>query len=377
VTDRERSPTGRRDDLWLAVNDLLAAASPEQVRAHALGPLEAFRRSSLGERVPELLAVEARMAAFAMLSARDVLERVRNGCDGPLVLMKGPELAVRYPGAARGFFDVDLLTLDPLRTHDQLREAGFVEVGDDEPFRPRHHLRPLKWPQLPLLVEIHAKPHWPDGLRPPATASIVDASVPSDTNVAGVLAPERSQHALLVAAHAWAHEPLHRLRDLIDVRALAPPGVYEEIDRTARTWGIARLWRTTNQVTDDVLARRRSGPLVNLWARHLSELRERSVLENHLRAWLAAYWALPVGQALRATEHAIRNDIAPAPEEGWLDKLSRALTATRNATTPLSLHNFRLGDAATRGRARTCRRDDEETEETELPRRQRPSYPGG
>ena len=357
VPDLADLASDRRDDLWPAVNAVLAGASPEDARTHALGPLEAFRRNLVGAAVPEALTMEARMAAFAMLSVRPLLERIRSGCDGPLVLMKGPEIALRYPGGARGFVDIDLLAPDPRRAHDQLRAAGFIEAGDVKRFQPRHHLRPLRWPELPLQVEIHGRPHWPDGLQAPAADSIIGLARPSGLDVEGILAPEGAHHALLVAAHAWAHEPLWRLRDLVDVRALAPPSERTAIERTARAWSITRLWRTTDRVTDAVLGKGRMPLLVRPWAGHLLEQRERTVLENHLRDWMAAYWALPVTAALATTAHAIAEDILPAPEEGWSDKLSRMLTASKNANTSLSQHDLQLGEAATRGRNRKRRGD--------------------
>jgi hypothetical protein len=353
VREPQRARAGDHVALWDAVDDLLARSSPERAQRHGLGPLEALRLKRTGQPIPEALELEARMSMFAMLSTQPLLERVRSSCDGPLVLMKGPEIAIRYPGSARAFIDLDLLVPDAVRTHGQLREAGFVEIPDDDrPFRRHHHLRPLKWPELPLPMEIHDSPHWPDGLSLPPTQAILASARDSNLGVEGLQAPEPAQHALLVAAHAWAHEPLHLLRDLIDVRALISPELRPGIERTARAWGIGRLWRTTDRVTDSVLSKRRLPPLVGLWAGHLGEMRERSVLENHLRAWLSGYWALPLPAALVATARAARNDIAPAPEEGWSDKLSRALTAVKNATTPLSNHDRLLGDAATRGRDR-------------------------
>jgi hypothetical protein len=357
VTGLHNSAPGRRNDLWAALDVMLARASPEDACAHGLGPLEAFRRNLGGAAVPEVLAIEARMAAFAMLSTRPLLERIRNGCDGPLVLMKGPEIALRYPGGARGFIDLDLLAPDPRRTHDQLREGGFVDSGDVERFDPRHHLPPLRWPELPLRIEIHGRPHWPAGLEPPAAASIIGAAGPSNLGIEGILAPADAHHALLVAAHAWAHEPLWRLRDLVDVRTLASPSERTTIERTARDWNLRRLWRTVDRVTDAVLGGGRMPLLIRPWAGHLLEQRERNVLENHLRDWMAAYWALPVTSALARTAHAIANDFLPAPEEGWTDKLSRMLTASKNASRPLSQHNLQLGEAATRGRNRKRRGD--------------------
>ncbi len=354
------SVRGDRRDLWPAVEMLSAASSPERVRRHGLGPLEALRLKRLGQAIPEALELEARMARFAMLSVRPLLERVRTSCDGPLVLMKGPEIAIRYPGSARSFIDIDLLVGDADRTHHQLRKAGFAEFDDgDEPFHRHHHLRPLKWPGLPLPVEIHDRPHWPAGLHAPHTASIIRSAVASDLQIEGILAPAPAQHSLLVAAHAWSHEPLHLLRDLVDVRALATPDARAEIELTASAWDVRHLWRTTDRATDAVLDGRRMPLLVGLWARHLSAQRERTVLENHLRAWLAGYWALPIGPALMTTARAIRDDVVRAPEEGWPDKLARVLAASRNATRPLSDHHRQLGEAATRGRTRNRRRDDE------------------
>ena len=295
------------------------------------------------------------MAAFAMLCARPLLNRIRGCCDGPLVLMKGPELALRYPGAARGFTDIDLLVPEPRRVYDQLLGAGFIEAGGLHLLESHHHLRPLRWPDLPLKVEIHGGPNWPIGLEGPPVATILGSAGPSDLDVDGILAPAAAHHALLVAAHAWSHEPLWRLRDLVDVRALATPSERTTIERTARAWRITRLWRTTDRVTDAVLRQRRMPLLVRPWAKHLMEQRERTVLENHLRDWMAGYWALPVDSAVAATARAIADDILPAPEEGWSDKLSRMLTASKNAHRPLSQHDAQLGEAATRGRSRRRR----------------------
>ena len=55
-----------QDDLWHAVDRVLAAGSPERAHAHGLGPLEAQRLRRIGKPVPEALATEARLASFAM-----------------------------------------------------------------------------------------------------------------------------------------------------------------------------------------------------------------------------------------------------------------------------------------------------------------------
>ena len=109
-----------------------------------------------------------------------VLERVRTACDGPLVLMKGPEVAARYPDPAlRGFRDVDLLAPDAPTVQRQLVAAGFEPVGVPEKYAAIHHLRPLAYPGLPLLVEVHDRPKWPARLRLPDKAELLGTAVPA------------------------------------------------------------------------------------------------------------------------------------------------------------------------------------------------------
>ena len=52
VVSSAESTSSDRDDLWPALNAVLASASPEGARLHALGPLEAFRREQLGALRP-------------------------------------------------------------------------------------------------------------------------------------------------------------------------------------------------------------------------------------------------------------------------------------------------------------------------------------
>lgn len=109
----------------------------------------------------------------------------------------------------------------------------------------------------------------------------------------GVLAPDPARHALLIAAHSWAHEPLRRLRDLVDAHAVAAEADAAEVERLARSWYIDGLWRTTEAVAQAVFERRSSPLALRLRARHLAAVREPTVFENHLLRWLAGYEALP------------------------------------------------------------------------------------
>src|SRR5262249_53902618 len=129
------------------------------------------------------------------------------------------------------------------------------------------------------------------------------------------------------------------------------------VERTAQAWGVARLWRTTNRVTDAVFLRGRMPHLVQPWARHLLERRERTVFENHLRDLVAAYWVLPFPAALATMGRALAEDLLPAPDEAWSDRLSRMLTASKNARTPTSQHSVQRLRETSRGptQRRNCR----------------------
>jgi hypothetical protein len=122
---------------------------------------------------------------------------------------------------------------------------------------------------------------------------------------------------------------------------------------------MTRLWQTTDRVTDAVVGRRSMPLLARPWARHLLEHRERTVFENHVRDYMAAYWALPFRTASATAAHAFAEDFLPAPGQAWSNKLSRMLTALRNANTPVSDHRFQLGQSGTDIRNQTRRVDDD------------------
>jgi putative nucleotidyltransferase-like protein len=339
--------------VWRSLDRLLDHADVDGIRAHKLGPLAARRLRELDRAVPALLAHDARAAATAMLVVPSLLEQVRASCEGPLVLFKGPEVARLYPGSARLFLDVDMLTPAAESVHGELRAAGFVEVDDPELFVDHHHLRPLKLPTLPLKVEVHMQPAWPSNLEPPPIREIIDRAVPSELGIAGISTPDRVHHALILAAHAWVHEPLHTLRDLVDVTAVAAGADPMELERTAQAWGVGRIWRTTRGAASMLLD---GGPLtgaVRLWARHLEQVRERTVLDNHLERWLHVFWELPPRAAVAALGHALRQELLPEAEESWPDKLTRVAFALRHPRAPLSVHTSRWRLAAAERRARS------------------------
>jgi hypothetical protein len=288
----------------------------------------------------------------AMMIAKPLLERIRASCDGPLVLVKGPEVASLYPDCARSFSDVDLLAPDAEAVHRALRAAGFAEVDDPELFRDHHHLRPLKLPTLALKVEIHMRPLWLPGVEPPTVEEIVEGAVSSQAGVDGISAPNPIHHALIIAVHAWEHEPLRSLRDLIDVAAVSAGSPNAELDRTARAWRIPKVWRTTRGAADTLLGGERPTTAIRLWGRHLASVRERTVLDNHLQRWLHAFWERPLHAAVAATASAFRQEVLPEPGETWHEKLTRAAHAVRHPRQPLSAHAAAWRQEANRTRSR-------------------------
>ena len=187
------------------------------------------------------------------------------------MVMKGPEVALRYPDPGlRAYRDIDLLADDAEAAERALLAAGFRAMGTPEVDDVGYHVCPLVWPGLPLCIEVHRWPHWVEGLEPPPVRELFDAAEPSGLGVAGILAPAPHHHALLLAGHAWAHEPLRRLVELIDVAALTEETDRPAVRTLARRWGCERVWRSTESAVDALLYGAAPSLALRTWARHLS-----------------------------------------------------------------------------------------------------------
>src|SRR5712691_3463489 len=163
---------GMTEHLWDRVDELVDRAQDiTDLREHRLELLAARRWRALGRPVPTELVDEERLAAIMTLAAPPLLEKIRASLEGPIVLLKGPEVAARYPSPAlRPYGDLDILVPDARAAHEALKRTGFEEVGDPALYVDLHHLRPLWLRPLPLLVEVHAAPKWIVSLEPPATS---------------------------------------------------------------------------------------------------------------------------------------------------------------------------------------------------------------
>jgi hypothetical protein len=311
IGERGEGTSARASALWQSADALLERATLPGIITHKLGPLAAHRLRRLGDPLPERLVIEERATALSMLTAVPIIERARANSDGPLLLLKGPELARLYPGRARRFHDIDLLSTDASAVQQALIESGFIKVHDPEydRFGSEHSLNALRWPTLELMLEVHSGPHWPRFLPQPPLQEVFDASVPSALGIAGVSTPAPVHHALMLAAHAWAHgayEPLWRLRDLIDIAAVTADAREAELERTAKAWGLERLWDTTWRAIDALFYDGGSTPALRLWGRHLTEIRAQRAYERYLERLLSTYWVMPPGTATRETLRLVR-----------------------------------------------------------------------
>jgi hypothetical protein len=324
--------------LWQAVDDLVRDAPIDGIRGHKLGAVAARLRRRAGRPVPAPLAADERGAAVAVTIARPLLEQIRSVCDGPLVLVKGPEVARLYPGSARTFGDLDLFTPDAEKAQRALVAAGFREVDDPEAFVDHHHLRPLKSPTVGLKVELHTRPLWPFGTPAPRLEPIVERAAPSGVGVEGISAPDPAHHAVMLAAHAWSHDPLRTLRDLIDIAAVSQGTSDVELARTADAWGLAKIWTTTRAAIAALLEEGPTTIPLWTWARHLRAVRERTVFDSHLMRWLHVFWELPPRAAVADLGAAARLTLLPAPGETWQAKLARTRHSVLHPAEPMSTH---------------------------------------
>jgi hypothetical protein len=319
------------------------APSAHDVEHHRLQLVDASRRREAGVEVPDRMVAAERMSAAGALAAPLLLAKVRAVLDGPVLLMKGAEVARHYPDPAlRSFGDLDLIVPDAARSQRQLIDAGFELAGEAWVYEGIHHLMPLQLAGLPLTVELHHAPKWIDGLEPPGVDELLELAVPAPHLGDGVLVLPPAPHALVMAAHTWGHYPLTPLRDLFDIALIAREADPDELERLADAWALRRVWRSTRRATEFLFGDGRRPASLRLWARHLADVRERTVLEAHLQRWLAGFWALPRHRAVGSLRRQIANDLRPDRDERWTAKLGRTRRAIRNAFVRKSHHDHAL-----------------------------------
>jgi hypothetical protein len=328
--------------LWTRVGELADRGSCfADLRHHKLHLIAASRLRARGEQVPEVLRHAERHAAAIALSAGMMIRAIQAATDAPFMVMKGPEAATRWPNPRlRPWTDLDVLVEDAEAFQAALLRAGFVEVGEPEDYDDSHHLRPLGHPRLPMAIEVHRRPKWPTR-NVPSLGELFDSAVPAAFGIPGVLAPSPAHHAVLLAGHAWEHDPLSNIGALVDIAALMLETGPEPIEEIARSWKVGRLWSTTARAADQLLLADTPRRLP-IWRRHLHETRERTVFEGHVEKLVGPVAAAPAGRVPAAATRAVLRTIRPWPGEGWGDKLARSRQSVRNASLRESEHDEKL-----------------------------------
>src|SRR5262249_35900406 len=149
--------------------------------------------------------------------------------------------------------------------------------------------------------ELHSEPKWPSRVgAPPSGDRLLSGSVQSSTGVQGLLTLSAADHAICLAAHAWAHEPLFRLGDLLDVSLIAAQAEAQELRDRAREFGVERIWGSTIAAAAAIFGSGRMTFPVRTWARSLVHGNRRSVLEGHAQKWLSPFAELPFPESLAA-----------------------------------------------------------------------------
>jgi Uncharacterised nucleotidyltransferase len=341
---------------WLTrVIDRLVDGAPslDALRKHRLHLSAARLWQSDGREVPPELLSEVRAAAVNAMLTRFILGKARSAYDGALIVMKGPEVAAHYPVPSdRPFRDLDLLVEDAEAARRALIAAGFAEFGDLAAYAGLQHLPPLIWPGTPLVVEVHRRPSQPYWLAPVSAENIFRTAVPSAMGVPGVLAPEPATHAVLLAAHSWTHDPLGSAGQLLDAAALLASADRRRASAFASALGWEQMWNTTLAVMDDVVGGTHRSLAPKLWARHLLDVRERVVVENHIARLAAPLWSLPAIDVPRGFAWALRYTAAPDSDEGWMTQVRRSRLAIAHAFKPGSEHERSLAWIGPRTRPR-------------------------
>jgi Uncharacterised nucleotidyltransferase len=315
------------------------------LRAHRLHLFAARRWRTQGLALPAGLEAEAQRAALLSLMIPLALERIRAVAEGPILILKGAEIASRYPDPAlRPMLDIDLLAPEPDDVQRRLIAAGFVAIGmDDDYYSKLHHLRPLYSPEFGVKVEIHRRPQWVLGsASPPGADELFQLAGPASVGVEGISSLPPPQHALLVAAHSWSELPLRRILDLIDLEALMVGVDRRLMDKLADGWDLSGVWGTLIAAADSMLLGKPPPWALRTWASDVRGIREPTVLGAHVHRVAGPVWAFPPSRAVGATLGVLAREVRPAAGETWRQKLSRTRLALRDHGLVRSEHDRRL-----------------------------------
>ena len=326
--------------IWTGVDRLLDGAEDDwAVAAHGMQLLGVARRRQTGRPAPPAWVADQRHMAAVALALPGLLARVRDAGDGPILLLKGPEIATLYPKPTlRPFGDLDLLLADADPAQAALVASGFRVSPAPAAAPGWHHRSPLLLDGAPVRLEIHDRPSWLPWLTPPPVDELAAAAVPSRTGLAGIEALAPEHHALAVAAHSWRHGPLLRAGHLLDLALLADRCDPDALLRTARRWGLHRVWRTSSGAARALLDDGPGSVALAVGGRHLLELRERTILSLRLSQYAGALWAPTPKSAAFAVSATVYASLRPRDGGSWRAEVPALARRLRASGQPASRH---------------------------------------
>lgn len=239
---------------WAQVATWLIDVDDEPMLAsQGLAPLRAGLRHVAGRDLTPSDREALHQAATAFVTQLALLERIHALDVGPVVVLKGPEMASRYPHPSwRRSGDLDLFAADAPEVQRRLLAGGFEPAEEELAFRNLHHLVPLQLPGFRVAVEVHHGLGWPAGAREPPPAAVVATAVPawSDDRFLALPAELALAHQL---QHAWHAVPFGTVRDAVDLVALRDRCDPGRLERDLRSSGLWRLWTATERVAEHAL----------------------------------------------------------------------------------------------------------------------------
>lgn len=234
------------------------AVDPEAANAQGLRLLLLDREVERGQELPKKQRDARYLAHLLKPVSVALLARIRAAVEGPLIIIKGPEVSAHYPRPGlRSWCDLDIIAEDAAAVWEQLKAAGFSGGARSEGHDHRHE-PPLSLPGYRLTVEVHRTIPLPLWGRSPDWSWLLRHTYPARSG-SGFLAPVPELHAVIIAAHAWAHSPFRSLRDSLDQELLLLDGDPAVAKALADELGVGRLWDAERRLADNVFRDRPIG----------------------------------------------------------------------------------------------------------------------
>ena len=255
---------------------------------------------------------------------------VRRGCEGPVVLHKGPASPRSTPTPRCARSSTSTCSC-PTRLGAGVPARGRVRRGR----RPER----IRREPAPAPARVAGAPAASGGPRSSELAKVArstrrcrSCSMRQCRRCSVSTASRRSRRTpgARVAAHAWAHGPFSRVGDLVDVAALDNGLDRRRASATRAPVGARAALANDARDADAVLFDATQPLALHVWARNLPSPRADGSRDPS-RPLVGRLLDDESPRRIRAAGEEIGRDVRPHGEEPWRVKLTRARLAFRNA----------------------------------------------